>query len=453
VADVAAERDADGSWPKPWWEVAAPPHLAVIGSDGLWRCNMPLREYPADIAALGELVESLGLRQVWVHQSAFARLGFPDKIYPRHGEGHVHPFTTGRGQWGSGRSPGLKHWAYWYRKGGVGFDLHIPAYGRGTWQGVDSPPELLARVAQFDHATGGVEWKGEGTITSDAFLRRRLRRSLRPTEHPPPVESGEAVETAAQWHRPLTEDEAPASGGHAGAFYIHGLDLNLAYAAGASSVPLPTGPCEHVDWPTFDANLAGVYLIPEGTTARWVTAPTFQRWEAGGGHALEGYVWPDSKRHLRAWYEMVRDARAELLEGGGAALEAVKVICHEGVGRMASKVRTLPAGKTLADDPTYQPYWAWAVIAEVRERLLARVDGLKDPKGVRVRPVAIDVDCLYFASRRSSPAALAVALQLPLGNGLGQFKPAGTCKVKQVAEALASDHTPDAIKALKAACR
>lgn len=459
AADAGRERDAGESWPTPWWEVATPPHIAVLGSDGLWRCNLPLHEFPASLAELGALVELLGVRQVWVHRSAFDRLGLPEQIYPPRGGGHIHPFTQERGAWRSGRQPGLKHWAYWYTPGGHGFDLHIPAYGRSAWQACDSAPELLARVAQFDRATRGVEWKGEGTITSDVFLKKRLRKVLRPTEIPPPVESGAAHEVAATWHRAPREDEA----GH---WYVHALDLNLAYASGASSIALPLGPCEYVDWPSFDSNTAGVYLVEgpfpvyhpgivpdtpyrDGTEGpHWVTAPTLQRLEGRGVHALEGYVWPGSKRHLRPWYEMVRDARAELLDGGSAGLDAVKAMCREGLGRMASKLRTLPEGKTLADDPTYQPVWSWSVIAEVRERLLARVADISDPRGVHVEPVAIDTDCLYFLSRRSSPAALAVALGLPLGDGLGQFKPAGTCRAKDAREALEMPRTPDALRAL-----
>lgn len=376
--------------------------------------------------------------------------GLPrDDLHRPPGDGHVHPFTEDRGDWRSGRAPGLKHWAYWYRKGGDGFDLHIPAYGRSVWQGPDSPPELLARVAQFEHATGGVEWKGEATITSDAFLRRRLRRTLRPTDHPPPVVSGEAHEVQEVWHRLAREDEHSYR-------WVHALDLNLAYATGASSIALPTGPYEHVDWPTFDPNVAGVYFVEDDDEARgrWVTAPTFQRLEALGFHAVEGYVWPESGRHLRPWYEMLRDGRAELLESGGDALLAVKAVCREGLGRMASKVRTVPDGKSIDDDPLYQPYWAWAVIAEVRERLLARVAGLPVARnGRRVQPVAIDVDCLYFLSNRESPAALAVGIGLPLGDGLGQFKPAGSCSGKVGRAALKLERSNDAVDSLREACK
>lgn len=447
-AAVAAERDAADSWPEPWWEVPWPKHIMVVGEGVCWHRNKPYRVMPVNLAALGGVCERLGITQVWVHRSGLASLGLPPEIYTRDGTSHrgpfEHPFTRNCGEW---RGRGLQAWGYWYIKGGHGFDLHVPAYGRAVWQRCESAVELGAYVAMFDRATKGVAWKGNGTITSDVYLRGRLRKVLKPTEHPPPVASGAAHEVPAVWHRNPGDDER-------GFRYCHGLDLNLAYASGASSIPLPMGAYRHLEWPAFDPKVAGVYLVestsheaPGMAGTRWVTAPTMQRLDAAGVHALEGYLWPDSKRHLRPWYEMVRDARMALLEHGGPALIAVKDVCREGLGRMGSKTRTLPPGKTLADDPTYQPYWAWAVIAEVRERLLTRVAALD------VQPVAIDTDALYFLSSRPSPSALAVALGLPLGDGLGQFKPAGTCLASSARMALAQPRTSRAVAALREAMK
>jgi hypothetical protein len=439
-AGAAADMDADGTWPAPWWEERVPAHILVLGDRCAWHRNKPWQVVPSNLAELGALCERFGVTQVWVHRSALAELGLPEMIHhtERSRTPFIHPWTRERGDW-VGR--GLAAWGYWYRKGGHGFDLHVPAYGRAVWAECDSAPELAARVAMFDRATGGVAWKGNGTITSDVYLRRRLRKALVVTEHPEPVASGQAHEVPAILHREPEEGER-------GYRYVHALDLNLAYASGASSVPLPTGPCEHREgWPRFDAKLAGVYFVEEGDRPRWVTAPTMERLDAAGVHALEAYVWPASRRHLRPWYEMVRDARATLLEDGGPALTAVKDVCREGLGRMASKARTIPEGRTLADDPTYQPYWAWAVIAEVRERLLAGVAELP------VQPVAIDTDCLYFLSSRHSPSHLALHLGLPLGDGLGQFKPAGTCLASKARVALAEPRTSRAVAALRELCQ
>ena len=436
-----AERDG-GRWPTPWWEVATPPHLAALGPTGLWRCNEHLKVPTPTLERLGAVCEEWGITQVWVHASALERLGLPAEL-PTVGRGVpiVHPFTEARGEWQQGGAgPGLKPWGYWYRRGGHGFDLHVPAWGRAVWLECESAPELLAQVARFDHATGGVAWKGNGTITSDVMLRRRLRKNLEPTRLPPPVASGQAHEVPKIWHRPALPTESRMR-------WCHALDLNLAYAAGASSLPLPTGDFEHHEWPAFNPKVAGVYLIEEGEGTRWVTAPTMQRLDAAGVAALEGYTWPTSRRRLRAWYETIRDARTELLADGGPALVAVKDVCREGLGRLASKVRTIPQGAALEDDPTYQPYWAWAVIAEVRERLLTRVAALE------VEPVAIDTDCLYFLSSRASPSHLAVALGLPLGDGLGHFKPAGTCRGADARAALGEPRTSHAVAQLRELCK
>ena len=438
VAGEVAERDAAHSWPVPWWEAPAPAHVAVLGAEGLWRCNQVHKVLPHTLERLGELVESLGVEQVWVHDSAFTSLGFPPSIHaPRSGAGLDHHFTRERGEWLGGARGGLRDWGDWYKRNGWGFDLHIPSYGRGPFRECGSACELLGRVAQFDAATGHLPWKGTGAVTSDAYLRRRLRRVLRPTEHPEPITSGSALERPALWHREPTLEEARRR-------RLYAFDLNLAYAAPASSLPLPLGECRHVEWPTFDAKMAGVYLVEVEGETRWVTAPTLQRLEGKGKPALEGYVWPDSRRHLRPWYELVRDARVRLLEGGGPALDAVKDVCREGLGRMASKVRTLPEGKSLADDPTFQPYWCWAVIAEARERLMDRVEAMPASE-----VVAVDTDCVFILSGSRSAGAAAVRLGLPLGTGLGQFKVAGIASGWEAREVLAERRTSRAVAGLR----
>ncbi len=436
---VVDQRDADGTWPTPWWEEPVPPHIIVLGPGCVWRRNKPHTIDIRSIRQLGALCERYKVTQVWIHQSALESLGLPpaiDPADPRWPDQSTHPWTDDHGDYGSGRWPGLREWAYWFRKGGAGFHLNIPAYGRSTWQGCESAAELAGRVAMFDRATGGVPWRGSPTITSDGFLRERYAKGLAPTELPPPMANNAAHEVAMVWRREARPDES-------GLLYCHALDLNLAYASGASSLPLPTGECVHLELPAYDSTMAGVYFIDDGAKGQWVTAPTMERLAAKGVQAIEGYVWPNSRRHLRPWYEMLRDARMALLEGGGPALDAVKDICHWGLGRLQSKKRTLGPGKTVGDDPLYQPYWAWAVIAETRERLMARVEALP------IEPIAIDTDCLFFLSDLPNPAAVAVHLRLPLGDGLGQFKDAGTCLGVTARAALEAPRVDETIKALR----
>lgn len=449
--------DAAAAWPATWWEVPHPKNISVIGPEGIWHDGLCHPRWGACIEALGVFAERLGIRQFWVHESALESLGLPRSIHtPTPGAGVPHPFISQAGAWQSSR-PGLKPWSYWWRKGGDGFDLHVPAYAAGSpFAGVDSPLELLCHLAHFDRATGGTRWCGAGSVTSDVFLRAKLGKRIASSDAPPPIEDGSALEVAYVWHRRPGADEQNYR-------YVHGLDLNLAYANAASSLELPTGPAEHVDWPTFDKRLPGVYLFDPGPWPSdlpppwsggldeegrpgsvWVTAPTAERMCQVGLEPLEGWVWRQHGRHLRAWYELLRDARADLLELGGPPLEAVKQIARRGLGRLSSTRRTLPKGaEYLEDDPLFQPYWNWAVVAEARCRLQRRISELG------VRPVAVDTDCLYFLSSRPSPTYLGARIGLPMGDGLGQFKPHGTGRARDALEALAIEDHAGAVGALR----
>jgi len=256
------------------------------------------------------------------------------------------------------------------------------------------------------------------------------------------------------WHRQPRDDERSFR-------YVHGLDLNLSYAAPVSSLELPTGRVEHREFPCrFDPRLPGVYLFEPGPwpgsgpppwgsgipqeddSSIWVTAPTGERMVQLGYEPIEAWVWPEHGRHLRGWYEMLRDARLELLDGG-AALQAVKQTCRMGLGRLSSERRSLSRGaEALEDDPLFQPYWDWAAIAELRSRLQRRVSRLK------VVPVAVHTDAVYFLSSRKDPETLGEAFGLPMGDGLGQFKAAGSCSAREAREALALRESSAAVTAL-----
>ncbi len=129
---------------------------------------------------------------------------------------------------------------------------------------------------------------------------------------------------------------------------------------------------------------------------------------------------------------MVRDARAALPDFAGGfgpdrgPLEAVKAIYAWGAGRLASRTGR---SKDLAEDPLFQPYWAWAIIAEARARLHRRLSATK------TGPVAIEVDCAWFLTRHASPELFAVREGLPLGESLGQFKSAGACSGAEARDA------------------
>jgi hypothetical protein len=441
--DAAIEASERDGWPAAWWEAPAVAYAAVLGPEGLCTIESLHRGARRTIAELGPELERLGISQLWVHESAFALLAMP----PRGGASHALIETTGPYRTGA-KTPQLSSYQRWWVPGGHGFSLHIPAYENASaFAGADDAYQLLCHVAHYEHATGGMApWMGGGTITSDAWIRRTYRTKRRAdlcvTQHPEPVLSGAAREARWYWSRPAMPSERAYR-------YCHALDLNLAYAAVAGSIPLPVGECVHKDLPTFDKRVPGVWLIePEAWVALdlpapwaddhrrerggpyWVTTPTMERCDQLGIWPIEAYVWPEHHAYLRPWYEMVRDARAQLLSVGGPPLSAVKEISRRGVGRLASRNRT----KALDVDELYQPYWAWAVIAECRARLHRRLSALPS------RPVAIDTDAVYFLSSRATPEVLAKHLGLPFGDGLGQFKPAGTCSGLDAREALGTGH-------------
>ena len=411
-------------WPRPWWEIEAPPHLMALGSTAVCRT----------LGGLGAHCEANGITQVWIHETGLEALGFP----ARGGEGH--PFLEAAGPWHtSAKAPVLSGYSKWWRPGGFGFTIHIPAYENSSaFAGAESAGQLLCWVAWYERATRGrATWTGGGSITSERWIREhfasRRRSDLAVTQLPPPM--GRGREARWYWSRPATAKEAKLP-------FLHALDLNLAYAAVAGSLQLPVGECEHREFPvTFDKALPGLWLIepwnyvtnggealaqlprPWADDARrdlpgphWVTTPTAERCYQLGIEPLEAWVWPEHHAYLRGWYEMVRDARAEVLDVGGAPLAAVKEISRRGVGRLASPNRS----RDHLSDPLYQPYWAWAVIAECRARLHRRLAGLERA------PVAIDTDGVYFLSASPTPEAMAARLGLPLGEGLGQFRGAGT---------------------------
>lgn len=425
-------------WPRPWWEAPPAPHVAVACSGGLF-WGEAIAPLIYSVAELGEWCEAQGITQVWVHESAFGELGWPAK------PGGAHAFMERPGDWktSAGRAT-LSGYSKWWKPKGYGFTLHVPAYENDSaFADAESGYRLLCDVAWYEHATRGTApWMGGGSITSDAWIRRtfrsRRRSDLAPSAMPEPL--GRAREARWYWSRPAMAEERSYR-------LCHALDLNLAYAAVASSLPLPVGECVYASFPTFDKRVPGLWLIePEPWTdprmpapwaddARrtlpgpyWVTTPTMERCAELGVEAIESWTWPEHHAYLRPWYELIRDARAELLDVGGAPLAAVKEISRRGVGRLASRTRT----KALDTDELYQPYWTWAIIAECRARLHRRLSALE------VAPVAIDTDAVYFLSSRSSPEALAVRLGLPLGEGLGQFKPAGTCSAADARAALAA---------------
>lgn len=225
------------------------------------------------------------------------------------------------------------------------------------------------------------------------------------------------------WHR------APNPAGDRGG-WVHHYDLNGAYLAAASKLRLPQGEPIQLDpgagapvplppgyWRLELEPWNLPYPNPTGNRPRrdpelWVTSPTLRlladiEWPA---RVIDGWYWTDTCQALTPWYERLRDARRTLV---GPGREAVKQIYRQGIGRLASDLRT------NADDPLYQPAWAHHVIAESRARIFRRIMQLA------TLPLAVEVDSIWVQHEAADPAEAAAAIRLPLGDELGQWKPLG----------------------------
>lgn len=433
---VEAEFDRTGNWPVPWWDFPDRPKIAVWGGDGVRVGRHPVRTQSFScVDDLCTWAAWIGVDQVWIHESALGDL-LPVAI-PK-GAPAV-PFLRAD-QWEDRGAAGRPrpHRKFW-QTGGRSVHLIVPGWVKDNpFAGIPTSDRLMSAVARYD-AAGGPVWHTSPGTTSDAWLRSHWRRGdkLRATERPDPVEHEWATETSFGWTRLPDERER-------GAKYGIALDVNSAYPAAAGSVELPAGPFEHRDFPTVDARLPGVWLIeppkwddpsipapwPERFDggASWVTTPTAERCAQLGVEPIEAYVWPEHRRFLRGWSEMIRDARNVVADARwtGPERHAVKAVGVRGLGRLAAKDRA----KGI-DDELYQPYWDWAVIAEARCRLHRRLAKAVD------KPVAIHVDCCYWLTDIDDPVAFAERNGLRLG-GFGGLKPAGVVPASDVIDALDS---------------
>lgn len=373
------------------------------------------RELPSscsrDLEGLHRWSAEQGLRQLWLTPESRHALGLPEALERRRPESspflHSGALRTPRTQ--EFLTPWLSVWSREHY-----LEVAVPEWDRRSpWRSLlDFPPALLGELGDFTDATGGWLWRRSGAITSDSWLREHWGRSglLRATEYP---------ECAAD---PNVEPDAfevrsPAEG-ELRARWCHAFDANALYLAAASSLALPVGECESAGAPPsrgpqgvpIPRSTPGYWL----TGGEWLTTPSaaYAEWTV----ASAGHYWQESHQFLTPWYKALREARKRLLSfGPSAALEAVKQVYREGIGRLGSTRRT------SSEDFLLQPYWRHAVMGSARTRLLRRVGSL------RQAPVVVcDVDTLYFLTSSSSPVTFAQRIGLPLGTDLGAFKHKGT---------------------------
>ncbi|MEV2245557.1 helix-turn-helix transcriptional regulator [Streptomyces sp. NPDC049970] len=252
------------------------------------------------------------------------------------------------------------------------------------------------------------------------------------------------VEEAYDWARPLTDDEYTKR-------YVVGIDVNMAFAAGANGTIVGLGAPTHLRRPDFDPKLPGSWLVdlsrlemderlpspftpngerPEGPA--WYATPTVAYAVELGCRVApaEAYVRYENGRYLDGWYNRLRDAyiatMADLgvtsdlgpgeflaaMEGHrhrdpqmAAVLSAVKATVKGGIG----KLRERPRGERwkpgepwrALSRPTWRPDIRAAVIARTRTNMHRKM--FKHAAFTGEYPVAVLSDCAVYAADGPGP--------------------------------------------------
>ncbi|MFE6410731.1 telomere-associated protein Tap [Streptomyces sp. NPDC057837] len=265
-------------------------------------------------------------------------------------------------------------------------------------------------------------------------------------------------EEAYDWARPMTDDECTLR-------HLVGIDVNMAFAAGANGLVVGLGEPTHVKQPVFDAKLPGSWLVdlshvdlsrvrigkdkwaeldagllpspfmpkgerPEGPA--WYATPTVAYAVELGYEVrpLEAYVRYDNGRYLDGWYQRLRDAYLATMADLGVhadmepaaflkamdsyrqrdpelaiVVSAIKATVKGGLG----KLRERPRGEgwrpgqpwRALSRPTWRPDIRAAVISRTRINLHRKV--VKHAAFTGQYPIAILSDCVVYAADGPSP--------------------------------------------------
>ncbi|WP_329236814.1 telomere-associated protein Tap [Streptomyces canus] len=265
-------------------------------------------------------------------------------------------------------------------------------------------------------------------------------------------------EEAYDWARPMTDAECTLR-------HLVGIDVNMAFAAGANGLAVGIGAPTHVKAPVFDPKLPGSWLVdlshvdlsrvkvgkdtwadldasllpspftpkgeqPEGPA--WYATPTVAYAVELGYevHPLEAYIRYDNGRYLDGWYNRLRDAYLATMADLGvgtdlppeeflAAMDgyrqrdpqlaivvsAIKATVKGGLG----KLRERPRGEGWKPGqpwralarPTWRPDIRAAVISRTRINMHRKI--VKHAAFTGQYPVAVLSDCAVYASDGPSP--------------------------------------------------
>ncbi|MFD8710918.1 telomere-associated protein Tap [Streptomyces anulatus] len=269
--------------------------------------------------------------------------------------------------------------------------------------------------------------------------------------------SEKLFEEAYDWARPMTDEECTLR-------YLVGLDVNMAFAAGANGLNVGLGEPTRVTNPVFDPKLPGSWLVdlsdvdlsrvkagkewvelngdllpspftPKGdrpTGPAWYATPTVAYAQELGYDVAptEAWVRYDNGRYLDGWYQRLRDAylatMADLGVGSdlspedflaamdgykgrdpelGIVITAIKATVKGGLG----KLRERPRGEgwrpgepwRALSRPTWRPDIRAAVISRTRINLHRKI--VKHAAFTGQYPVAVLSDCVVYAADGPSP--------------------------------------------------
>ncbi len=264
-------------------------------------------------------------------------------------------------------------------------------------------------------------------------------------------------EEAYDWARPMTDAECTLR-------HLVGIDVNMAFAAGANGLLVGLGAPTHVTNPAFDPKLPGSWLVdlshvdlsrvkvgkewvqldggllpspftpkgepPEGPA--WYATPTVAYAVELGYDVrpLEAHVRYDNGRYLDGWYNRLRDAYLATMADLGVHTDlapsdflaamagyrerdpqlaivasAIKATVKGGLG----KLRERPRGEgwrpgqpwRALSRPTWRPDIRAAVISRTRVNLHRKI--VKHAASTGQYPVAILSDCVVYAAGGPSP--------------------------------------------------
>jgi hypothetical protein len=289
---------------------------------------------------------------------------------------------------------------------------------RQDWLTELSPEDYERCMALLEELLG-VPYRYSPEATAAHLLRhlhdRPGGKRLLPSSMPPPALEP-STEADLHWIRPLTTEERIAP-------YIVAYDVNAAYLAACSALPLGVGEPRQVRAHGRDTIPLGTGYFLWPRQYGWKTTPSAEYWQVlrHGAQlpAIEAWIWDETSRPLEPWYKVLRDARAALMltpvglvplrqmPYGQAALQTIKMMYSGFLGRCAST----KWGRS--GDPLFRPDWRHMVIATRRTRL-QRVMTQTYPA-----PFAAYSDCLYFATAHQVTG-------LKMGTNPGSFKLHGT---------------------------